>query len=62
MSSMTLEEDNEYANTLYVTVYGSFVTSESTYKTFDWLNRNHFDYRNLIKIGLLLEAPEGMYS
>ena len=62
MFSMTLEENNEYANTLYVTDYGSFVTSESTYKTFDQLNRNHFDYKNLIKIGLVLEAPKEMYS
>lgn len=27
----------------------------------DWLNANHFDYRGLIKKGLALEAPEGMY-
>lgn len=28
----------------------------------DWLNANHFDYRGLIKKGLALEAPEGMYN
>jgi hypothetical protein len=28
----------------------------------DWLNAHHFDYRNLIKLGLALEAPEGMYK
>lgn len=28
----------------------------------DWLNANHFDYRRLIKKGLALEAPEGMYN
>ena len=28
----------------------------------DWLNANHFDYRGLIKMGLALEAPEGMYE
>jgi hypothetical protein len=28
---------------------------------FDWLNAHHFDYRGLIKKGLALEAPEGMY-
>lgn len=28
---------------------------------FDWLNAHHFDYRGLIKMGLALEAPEGMY-
>ena len=28
----------------------------------DWLNARHFDYRGLIKKGLALEAPEGMYN
>ena len=28
----------------------------------DWCNKNHFDYRGLIPIGLALEAPEDMYS
>lgn len=28
----------------------------------DWLNEHHFDYRGLIKMGLALEAPEGMYN
>jgi hypothetical protein len=28
----------------------------------DWLNSHHFDYRGLIKKGLAIEAPEGMYK
>lgn len=28
----------------------------------DWCNKNHFDYRGLIPMGLALEAPEGMYD
>ena len=28
----------------------------------NWLNAHHFDYRNLIKLGLALPAPEGMYK
>lgn len=28
----------------------------------DWLNANHFDYRELIEKGLALEAPEDMYK
>lgn len=28
----------------------------------DWLNAHHFDYRDLIPMGLALEAPEGMYK
>ena len=31
-------------------------------KTVDWLNAHHFDYRGLIKKGLAIEAPEGMYN
>lgn len=29
---------------------------------FDWLNKNHFDYRGLIEKGLARKAPEGMYN
>ena len=32
------------------------------YSHIDWLNAHHFDYRNLIKKGLAIEAPEGMYN
>lgn len=28
----------------------------------DYLNEHHLDYRNLIPLGLALEAPEGMYK
>lgn len=28
----------------------------------DWCNKNHFDYRGLIPMGLALKAPEGMYG
>lgn len=28
----------------------------------DWFNRNHFDYRGLIEMGLALKAPDGMYK
>ena len=29
---------------------------------FNWLNANHFDFRNLIGKGLAIEAPEDMYK
>jgi hypothetical protein len=29
---------------------------------FDWLNAHHFDYRNLIKRSLAIEAPRNMYA
>ena len=28
----------------------------------DWCNKNHFDYRGLIPMGLALEAKKGMYK
>jgi hypothetical protein len=28
---------------------------------YDWLNINHFDFRGLIKKGLAVEAPDGIY-
>lgn len=31
-------------------------------RNIDWLNKNHFDYRGLIPMGLALKAPEGMYK
>ena len=31
-------------------------------RTIDWLNKKMFDYRGLIRVGLALEAPEGMYE
>ena len=49
MSSMTDEECEEVEK--HITIYD----------TVDWMNKHHFDYRDLIKKGLALEAPEGMY-
>ena len=34
----------------------------SSIEIFDWLNKNHFDYRGLIEKGLANEASEEMYS
>jgi len=42
--------------------YLSEVPAEVVIKVFDWLNSHHFDYRDLIKRGLALEAPEDMYN
>ena len=69
MSSMTEEEKEEYNKTkdkiaIQWDDYGAPVGYEYAYtiKTFDWLNSHHFDYRGLIKKGLAIEAPEGMYE
>ena len=53
MSSMTEEERQEY---------GLVLCDELSINQYDWLNKNHFDYRGLIEKGLALEAPEGMYN
>jgi len=62
MSSMTEEEDKEFAQ-LQTDFYtdGVLYPIAATNMT-DWLNEHHFDYRGLIEKGLALEAPEGMYK
>lgn len=60
LSSMTKEEKEEYiCLSDLVVVDGVFVSS---YETFDWLNKHHFDYRGLIEKGLALKAPKSIYK
>ena len=51
MSSMTEQQRKEFVNTL---------DKESNYgwtiNTFDWCNKNHFDYRNLIPMNIAIDA------
>lgn len=62
MSSMIEEEKKEYDN-LRAHVCDDYNRyCFDTYKSIDWLNAHHFDYRGLIERGLALEAPEGMYK
>lgn len=63
MSSMTEEEEQDYAslsNHCISTSMG-FAYLEAQVLV-EWLNFHHFDFRNLIERGLALEAPEGMYK
>jgi hypothetical protein len=55
MSSMTKEQKKEYAHILVYTssVEMIQITGESTY---DWLNKNMFDWRGLIPMGLAIDA------
>ena len=62
MSSMTEEEKEEYCNIQDKFLCSSQYPVTDAYELFDWLNKNHFDYRGLIEKGLALEAPEGMYN
>lgn len=77
MSSMTEDESAELSNIIsewfdkelfYLTEepFLKYALSEINYsinpQLFDWLNAHHFDYRGLIKMGLAIEAPKGMYK
>lgn len=67
MSSMTKEEEKEYRKTMdkYISNsddFSKYTEYSWTIDTFDFLNAHHFDYRNLIPMGLALEAPKDMYK
>lgn len=69
LSSMTNDERFEYLDFLKVEIQdGGYVTENYVVSLadmpmlIDWLLKHHFDYRGLIKIGLALEAPKGMYN
>ena len=62
MSSMTAEQKREYVHLLNCTSNISMIqiTGESTY---DWLNKNMFDWRGLIPKGLANDATGlGIYK
>ena len=53
LSSMTEEQMKEFENTCIKDCFGILYW---TYNTFDWFNKNHFDYRGLIPKGLAIDA------
>ena len=59
MSSMTEEEEIEYDATFAtIKLADGHYDSTMTYKSFDWLNAHHFDYRGLIEKGLAIEITK----
>lgn len=57
LSSMTEGQEVEYDATFATIVYeDGRKDSVMTYKSFDWLNKNHFDYRGLIPMELAIDA------
>lgn len=69
MSSMSEEEKKEYekACELDTEILSNHPMDGTTpfpvlYNSQDYLNSIHVDYRGLIKKGLAIEAPEGMYN
>ena len=64
ISSMTEEEKKEYYKTFFYSdryEHEHQINGQITFETYDWLNKYHFDFRHLIRLGLALKAPEGMY-
>jgi len=61
MSSMTLEELEEYRRFSDYIRDAECKIHIANYEQIHWLNAHYFDYRGLIEKGLALEAPEGMY-
>ena len=53
LSSMTEEQKKEYQ---YITERWMYDPSYSISDSTDWLNKNHFDYRNLIDKNLAIDA------
>ena len=64
MSSMTEEEANEWAkaSNMKFDMEDGFFDCYDAHLSVDWLNKNMFDFRGLIPMGLALEAPDGMYK
>ena len=59
LSSMTEEQRQELESLMEVTtvpVWGEILSPTPEY--YDWLNKNHFDYRSLIEKGLANDATE----
>ena len=53
LSSMTEDQKREFIDTCTFLRDSTFGWTE---RTFDWCNKNHFDYRDLIPTGLALNA------
>lgn len=76
MSSMTEAEREEWADLFNLELdklneiddedkaeeLAPYYFGKSHQVSIDWLNAHHFDYHNLIPMGLALEAPEDMYK
>jgi hypothetical protein len=53
LSSMSLDQRIEYSRTLVI--FDESHCSQTS-ETYDWLNKNHFDYRGLIEKGLAIDC------
>lgn len=55
LSSMTEEQKKEYGHVLIMSINTSCFQSSDSFVE-DWLNKNHFDWRGLIPLGLAIDA------
>lgn len=63
MHSMTADEREDYLKTgSYIPAFGLENMWIPTLETFDWLNKNHIDYRGLIPSGLAIEDTDNIYN
>lgn len=62
MSSMTAEEIEEYNDLVIALSDYRYPPEQSVDEISDWLNSHHFDHHGLIRMGLALKAPEGIYK
>ena len=66
MSSMTEEERAEFYKVGGIMSHkvetDTYVLTAFSPEAYDWLNKHHFDYRELIPKGLAIKAPEEIYN
>lgn len=63
MSSMTDDEKKEYLSTFEdVELSNGTRLTYQSHNSIDWLNANHFDFRELIPDGIAIEALPKMYK
>jgi hypothetical protein len=59
LSSMTEEQKVIYGDFCYAVIHSlAWDMQAALDELFDWLNKNHFDYRGLIPRGLALDATD----
>jgi len=56
LDSMTDDEVEQYRSTCHYHNVNGSVFYEWTWRTIDWFNQNHFDYRHLIPKGLAFDV------
>lgn len=55
LSSMTREQEREWQSLMVCDIYGIFY---HTIESFDYLYKNHIDYRGLIPMGVAIDATD----